>query len=297
MSGTSVTRRRLAGCGALLGLLALAACSSGKPAAAPDPYQIGPLPQATTVAQDKLDGQWHRDDDHTLTFTGLITPAAATAFEHLVTPKTTTVKVSSPGGDPLAALSMAGYLTDHHLAIDVVGPCAGPCADYWFPAAATRSVEKGGWLGLTPDVTTIAATDPGALHGTAAQVSAAEKEQDAIYRAAGVNAALLRSELSTELQEQPGTENSASPAQLWMPSVGDLSKLGYRDLTTVWLPPNLASANANAQAWGVIAAYDDTLVGFPPPKPSAPATGKSGAPRSAPATATTAAAPGERAAG
>jgi len=82
---------------------------------------------------------------------------------------------------------------------------------------------------------------------------------------------------------------------MWMPARTDLKALGYSGdaVKDLWLPPNLASANAQARAWQQVVAYQNTLVGLPPvpvkgaPAPAAPASGApaSGAP-AAPATAT-----------
>ena len=53
---------------------------------------------------------------------------------------------------------------------------------------------------------------------------------------------------------------------MWMPNQADLKALGYSSdaVKDLWLPPNLASANAQAQAWQLVVAYQNTLVGLPP---------------------------------
>jgi hypothetical protein len=53
------------------------------------------------------------------------------------------VRVSSSGGEELPALAIARDIADHRASLVVEGVCAGPCANYLFPAAARRTVLPG----------------------------------------------------------------------------------------------------------------------------------------------------------
>jgi hypothetical protein len=54
-----------------------------------------------------------------------------------------TVRVNSSGGEELPALAIARDMADHHASLIVEGVCAGPCANYLFPAAARRTILPG----------------------------------------------------------------------------------------------------------------------------------------------------------
>jgi hypothetical protein len=199
----------------------------------------------------------------------MVAADTASSFERDATAGVTTLTVSSPGGDLADALPVARYIRDHHLRIVVTGPCAGPCADYWFPAATRRTVRAGGWLGLAPD-----------LAMTGRQDTPAGQQEAALYSASGVDATALHADLTNELRLAPGVA-TGRPAQVWMPTTGELATLGMPGTGGVSLPSNLAAANAHAQVWGVVAAYEHTFVGIParprprrlasPRPPSAPA--------------------------
>ncbi|MFD0639424.1 hypothetical protein ACFQ9X_55435 [Catenulispora yoronensis] len=93
-----------------------------------------------------------------------------------------------------------------------------------------------------------------------------------LYTDSGLDGAKFHTALDTQLRDIPG--GSAAPgARMWMPDQADLKALGYPDQSVkdLWLPPNLASANAQARAWGQVVAYRNTLVGLPP-VPQTPVT-------------------------
>lgn len=281
-----LTSRGVPAC-AGLGLTAVAAaallagCSS---ASKTDPYKIGALPAADVVAKGHTAGHWTRDGG-TLELVGTVTPDSAAQFATaLGSAAATTVRVTVTGGDLASGLAIGRTIHDRKLNLLIDGACAGPCADYWFPAAANRrSTGSGSWLGYVPDLSE---------SGTAtAQQQAAEAK---LYTDSGLDAAKFHAALDGQLREVPG--GSAAPgAAMWMPARSDLKALGYSGDTVkdLWLPPNLASANAQARAWQQVVAYQNTLVGLPPapakgaPAPAAPASGApaSGAP-AAPASAT-----------
>jgi len=270
-------RRFLTSCGLPLVALTTAALLAGcSQAAKPDPYKIGALPAADAVAQGKTVGHWAKKSDGSVHFTGTVAPGAAAELAAALTPQTTLVVATVTGGDLAEGLAVGRTLHDRKLGLDIQGACAGPCADYWFPAAVgRRTARSGSWLGYAPDL----AETPGATP----EARAAEAK---LYTDSGLDGAKFHAALESELREIPGG-GALPPVGLWMPNKADLVALGYPDaaLAGMWLPPNLASANAQAHAWGQVVAYRNTLVGLPPvpaaatqpPPPPAP-TGTAGAP-------------------
>jgi predicted lipoprotein with Yx(FWY)xxD motif len=230
----------------------LAGCSST--ASKADPYKIGTLPTADAVAKGHTAGHWTREGG-TLELVGTVTPDSATQFATALGAGATAVQVTVTGGDLASGLAIGQAIHDRKLSLLIDGACAGPCADYWFPAAASRrSVGSGSWLGYVPDLSESATAT--------AQQQAAEAK---FYSDSGVDAAKFHAALDGQLREVPG--GSAAPgATMWMPSQGDLKALGYSSqaVKDLWLPPNLASANAQARAWQQVVAYQNTLVGLPP---------------------------------
>ncbi|MBS2532236.1 hypothetical protein KGQ20_05575 [Catenulispora sp. NF23] len=260
-----LTSRGVPAC-AGLGLTAVAAAAllagcSGT-SAKPDPYKIGALPTADAVTKGHAAGHWTRDGG-TVALVGTVTPDSAAQFASALGSGANTVQVTVTGGDLAQGLAIGQTIHDRKLSLLIDGACAGPCADYWFPAAASRrSTGSGSWLGYVPDLSET---------GTAtAQQQTAEAK---LYTDSGLDAAKFHTAMDAQLREVPG--GSAAPgATMWMPSQSDLKALGYSTQTVkdLWLPPNLASANAQARAWQQVVAYQNTLVGLPPvPDKNAPA--------------------------
>jgi predicted lipoprotein with Yx(FWY)xxD motif len=236
----------------------LAGCSSS---ARPDPYKIGALPTADTVTRGHAPGHWTRDGA-ALELVGTVTPGSAAEFAAALTPGTKVVRATVTGGDLADGLAIARTIHDRKLDLVISGACAGPCADYWFPAAATRrTTGSGSWLGYVPDLSQSTEAAP-------AQQAAEAK----LYADSGLDSTKFHTALAAELREVPG--GSAAPgAKMWMADQADLKAMGYPEQAVkgLWLPPNLASANAQARAWGQVVAYQNTLVGLPP-VPQAPAS-------------------------
>jgi hypothetical protein len=248
----------------------LAGCSTADTKA--DPYKIGVLPAADIVTRGHAAGHWLRDGA-ALELVGTVSPGSAAEFTSALGNGASEVRATVTGGDLAAGLAIGRLIHDRKLSLLIDGACAGPCADYWFPAASSRrSTGSGSWLGYVPDLSE-------STTATAKQQAAEAK----LYADSGVNAAKFHTALDAQLREVPG--GSAAPgATMWMPNQADLKALGYSDGTakSMWLPPNLASANAQARAWGQIVAYKNTIVGLPPAPakpapaaPSAPASPKS----------------------
>lgn len=273
-----LTSRGVPAC-AGLGLTAVAAallagCSSGSGTA--DPYKIGVLPTVETVAKGHAAGTWTRLGG-TLELVGTVTPGSIGQFASVLGSGADTVRVTVTGGDLASGLVIGRTIHDRKLNLLIDGACAGPCADYWFPAAASRrSTGSGSWLGYVPDLSESGTAPPQELTAEAK-----------LYADSGVDAAKFHAALDAELREIPG--GSAAPgAAMWMPNASDLKALGYSAQTVkdLWLPPNLASANAQARAWQQVVAYQNTLVGLPPvpdkPVPAAPPPAAPAAPKASP---------------
>ncbi|MFL6110718.1 MAG: hypothetical protein ACJ786_05135 [Catenulispora sp.] len=235
----------------------LAGCSDSP---RPDPYKIGALPTADIVAKGRAAGHWIRDGG-SLQLIGTVPAGSAAEFTAALGSGAHTVRATVTGGDLADGLAIARAIHDLKLNLVIDGPCAGPCADYWFPAAATRrTTGSGAWLGYVPDLSESTAATP-------QQLSAEAK----LYTDSGLDSAKFHTALDAQLREVPGG-SAVSGVRMWMPDQSDLKALGYGDQTLkgLWLPPNLASANAQARAWGQVVAYRNTLVGLPP-VPTAPA--------------------------
>lgn len=257
------TVRRLAiATAAVTAIAGLAGCGGGGQHQA-DPYHIGSVPNPTTIAQDHQTGHWQHSKQ-TLSFDGVIGASTPGAFKHLVTPKTTTVEVSSPGGDLVDALPVAQYIKAHRMTVVVTGACVGPCADYWFTAAHIRRTQAGGWVGFSPDLSMAGGRPAGDPVATVSSVgtsalTAAVKRETALYTDTGLDVAKLRGALT----QLPQASGGAAAPEVWMPTRAELRGIGLGVPAGDWLPANLAAANAHARAWGVSASFDDTLVGTP----------------------------------
>ena len=219
-----------------------------------DPYKIGALPAADIVTKGHTAGHWTREGD-TLALVGTVTPDSAAQFATALRPARHTVRATVTGGDLASGLAIGRAIHDRKLSLLIDGACAGPCADYWFPAAASRrSTGSGSWLGYVPDLSE---------SGTATAQQRPPRRSST--PTPGLDAAKFHAALDGQLREVPG--GSAAPgAAMWMPGRTDLKALGYSGDTVkdLWLPPNLASANAQARAWQQVVAYQNTLVGLPP---------------------------------
>jgi len=194
-------RRFLTSCGLPLAALSaaalLAGCSQGTK---PDPYKIGALPAADDVTKSKAVGHWVTKSDGTIHFTGTVAPGAAAGLTAALTPATKTVVATVTGGDLAEGLAIGRTLHDRKLGLTIEGACAGPCADYWFPAATTRRTTSGGWLGYAPD---LAETD-----GATAESRAAEAK---LYTDSGLDSTKFHAAMDAELRENPGAGVAASP--------------------------------------------------------------------------------------
>lgn len=93
-------------------------------------------------------GQWTKVNEQTLRFTGQIDARTAANFNKLINPKIKTIVVQSGGGDVDAALQVGQEIHRRQLNIIVDGRCGSSCANYWFVAAAHKTVTEGSWVGF-----------------------------------------------------------------------------------------------------------------------------------------------------
>jgi hypothetical protein len=117
-----------------------------------------------------------------IVLTGHIDAAmAARAHAALADGKPRIVRVTSSGGEELPALAIARDLADHRAALVVEGVCAGPCANYLFPAAGRRTVLPGALVIFSATATSRLAMVPPARRGEVrpdyAQGAGQEKQQ------------------------------------------------------------------------------------------------------------------------
>ncbi|RUO43832.1 hypothetical protein CWE15_01140 [Aliidiomarina taiwanensis] len=96
---------------------------------------------ASTVEQDPSASVFLEGD--TLVLHG---PADRPAVEQLLNtaklnPNIRHFRVRSAGGEPMAAMDWGYYLYKHQLSLEVEGYCFDSCANYLFPAAASRTLQ------------------------------------------------------------------------------------------------------------------------------------------------------------
>jgi hypothetical protein len=96
-------------------------------------------------------GLWTKTSPDTLEFDGEIWAGTETAFLEIVTPETRRVVVRSGGGDSFVALTVANYIFEHQLDLEVRDYCYSSCANYWFTAAHMKIVPKGVAVGFHGD--------------------------------------------------------------------------------------------------------------------------------------------------
>ncbi|MES2254577.1 MAG: hypothetical protein V4559_05980 [Pseudomonadota bacterium] len=102
------------------------------------------------------------------------------------------VRVTSSGGEDIAALAIARDIARSRTAIVVDGICAGPCANYIFMAAARRTVQPGAVVIFTASATSRLAMVPSQRRSEISAIyeNAARQEKQLLQDARG-NAALL----------------------------------------------------------------------------------------------------------
>ncbi|MCO4322013.1 hypothetical protein [Aliidiomarina quisquiliarum] len=110
-------------CLAIATLATLSACSSGP--------------------EDKLEANVFIDNN-TLVLHGSADKAAVQSLLSLANnnPEIKHFRVRSAGGDPMAAMNWGYHLFKHEFSLEVEGYCLDSCANYFFPAAYERILQK-----------------------------------------------------------------------------------------------------------------------------------------------------------
>ena len=196
----------------------------------------GPQPRAKAPATAGFDGEalWYRGEIGAL-------PPLRRLFELYETrqPTPTRLRIDSPGGDVLLALTLGEWILERGLDVEIEHECASACANYVFTAGRRK------WLQTHSRVY---------WHGGAFQVSL---EVDALQRGAGVHRELLawrerelaffaRAGVDPRItiygQRPPWETQYTRDAYLGYDySLKDLTQFGLRDVALLggdtWAPP------------------------------------------------------------
>src|ERR1700753_747599 len=140
-------------------------------------------------------------DGEELRIEGHINTAIATQMHAALAHGPRAIRITSTGGDQLAALSIARDMRQAHATLVIEGLCGCPGANYLLPPAARRSVAPGGLVIFSGTATSALAMVPAnkgsMVGGDYAKVS---EEEKALIAGANVNPALL---LEPQLQLHP----------------------------------------------------------------------------------------------
>jgi hypothetical protein len=177
--------------------------------------------------------------DDALRIDGHIDAAMASRIEAALGHGGRTIHVTSTGGDPLPALALARQMRRSHAALVVDGLCAGPCANYLFPAAANRMVLPGGLVIFSGAASSALAMVPAAkVNSLGDNYAPTSLQEKALLSDAGVNQALLlEAQLRLETHCYSLTSRDASGKSYvnyrsdflgWVPSRAYLVKAGIR---------------------------------------------------------------------
>lgn len=84
------------------------------------------------------------DSGGVVTIRGTITEDTAAAFQESLKAGVSRVRIVSGGGQVGAALAIAREIRDRRIDVEVIGECFSSCANYIFPAGATRTISGNG---------------------------------------------------------------------------------------------------------------------------------------------------------
>ncbi len=149
------------------------------------------------------------------------------------------IRVTSAGGDPLPALALARDMRRTHATLIVDGLCAGPCANYLFPAAAKRMVLPGGLVIFSGTASSaLAMVPPDRDNSLAVNYAPTALQEKTLFTDAGVNPSLLlEPQLRLETRCYSLTSHDVSGKSYinyrsdflgWVPSRAYLAKAGIR---------------------------------------------------------------------
>jgi hypothetical protein len=175
-------------------------------------------------------GRWQKVNEQTLRFVGQIDQQTAARFNQLITPEITTVIVQSGGGEVDDALQVGKEIYKRRLNIIVDGRCGSSCANYWFVAAAHKTVNRGSWVGFHGNPSSSLPYYDRSQFDQAFLDSLAEFEQQELvfFNELGVD---------IELVQQSSTITVAFQRPAYLPSPEQLACFGVSNLN-MWYPRN-----------------------------------------------------------
>ena len=189
-----------------------------------------------------LAGMARAADQTGLRIEGHISAAVATKMHAALAQGPRVIRITSTGGDALAALALARDIHQAHASLIVEGICGGPCANYLFPAAAKRSVLPGGLVIFSSTATAaleMVPPDKATMVGGDYARTAAEEE--ALFKAANLDPALL---LEPLLQLHPTCYSLTSK------DAAGKSYINYRADFVGWVPSRAYLARAGVESEG-----------------------------------------------
>ena len=153
-----------------------------------------------------------------------------------------TIHVTSTGGDPLPTLALARDMRRYHVTLVVDGVCAGPCANYLFPAAAKRMVTQGALVIFSSTATSLLAMLPAAKTNTLRNdYTSTAIQEETLLSSAGVSQALLL---------EPLRRLRISCYSLTSRDASGKSYINYRSEFLGWVPSRAYLAHAGVEIAG-----------------------------------------------
>lgn len=98
---------------------------------------------------------WERLDANTISLKGDIDSNSLKSFTELVDYRTTTLILTSRGGDVDAAIGIGKEMHDRGMSVVVRGYCVSSCANYLFLAGRRRIIEPNSFVGFHGTVTSM----------------------------------------------------------------------------------------------------------------------------------------------
>lgn len=176
-----------------------------------------------------VDGQAELIDETELRISGVLTPSVAEKFRKLVSDKVKVVSVSSEGGVTESAIEIAESIQKRGIVVRVLDFCLSSCANYIFVAGSRREVAPSavvGWHGGHSFKPFRAAMDLGPR--LVEKEKLLLREQILFAQAKTSLDLIIYSGLLTLGETSAG--GVVREYTLWVPSAGELRRLGIENL-------------------------------------------------------------------